>query len=83
MQRVPVTERPDLAQAAADHGFEFKAAGGDHIVQAFHPLPGIDGNHPLVGLWLVASQTVGLCIREDQTLITGKDASFVPHVILD
>ena len=57
--------------------------GGDCIVQAFHPLPEIVRNYPLVGLWLVASQAVGLCIREDKTLITGKDARLVPHVILD
>ncbi len=57
--------------------------GEDHIVQAFHPLPGIDGNYPLVGCWLIASRAVGLCIREDRTLVTGKDARFIPHVMLD
>lgn len=56
---------------------------GKQIVQAFHPLPEFEGKFPLVGCWLVASKAVGLCIREDRTLITGKDASFVPHVILD
>ena len=55
----------------------------DHIVQAFHPLPEFAGNYPLVGCWLVASQAVGMCIREDRTLVTGKDARFIPHVILD
>ncbi|MBT5048772.1 MAG: glutathionylspermidine synthase family protein [Rhodospirillaceae bacterium] len=54
-----------------------------HIVQAFHPLPDIDGNFPLIGCWLIASQAVGLGIREDTTLVTGKNARFVPHVILD
>jgi glutathionylspermidine synthase len=57
--------------------------GEDHIVQAFHPLPEYAGNYPLVGCWLVASKAVGLCIREDRTLVTGKDARLVPHVILD
>lgn len=57
--------------------------GDDHIVQAFHPLPEFGGNYPLVGCWLVASKAAGLCIREDRTLVTGKDACFVPHVILD
>lgn len=57
--------------------------GENHIVQAFHPLPEIDGNYPLVGCWLVASKAVGLCIREDRSLVTGKDARLVPHVILD
>ncbi len=57
--------------------------GGDCIVQAFHPLPDNGGNYPMVGLWLVASQAVGMCIREDRTLVTSKDARFIPHVILD
>ncbi len=57
--------------------------GEDCIVQAFHPLPDYEGNYPLVGCWLVASKAVGLCIREDRTLITGKDARLIPHVILD
>ena len=54
-----------------------------HIVQALHPLPEFEGNFPLIGGWIVASEAVGLCVREDRTLVTGKDARFVPHVILD
>ena len=37
----------------------------------------------IVGCWLVASQAVGMCIREDQNLVTSRDANFIPHVILD
>jgi len=55
----------------------------DYIVQAFHPLPEFGGNYPLVGCWLVASKVAGLCVREDRTLVTGKDARFVPHAMLD
>ena len=54
-----------------------------HIVQAYQPLPEFNGNYPMVGCWLVASQPAGMCIREDQTLITGDDARFIPHLILD
>lgn len=54
-----------------------------YIVQALHPLPQLAGNYPMVGCWLIASQAAGLGIREDSSLITGKDARFVPHVILD
>ena len=54
-----------------------------HIVQAFHPLPEFDGKFPLVGCWMVAGRPAGLSIREGRTLITGEDANFVPHVILD
>jgi glutathionylspermidine synthase len=54
-----------------------------HILQGFQPLPEFDGGYPLLGCWMVASKAVGLCIREDKTLVTSKDARVVPHVILD
>jgi glutathionylspermidine synthase len=54
-----------------------------HIIQGFHPLSEHDGHYPLIGCWLVASKAVGLCIREDKTLVTGKDSLVVPHVIID
>lgn len=54
-----------------------------HIIQAFHPLPDISGRFPLLGCWMIASQPVGLGIREDSTLVTGKSANFVPHIVLD
>ena len=54
-----------------------------HIIQGFHPLPEYAGNYPLVGCWLVASKAAGLGIREDKTLVTNKNARFVPHIIFD
>jgi len=54
-----------------------------HIIQGFQPLPEFGGHYPLVGCWLVASKAVGLCIREDKTLVTGRNARIVPHVIAD
>lgn len=56
---------------------------GRQIVQGSATLPDYDGKYPLLGLWLIASKAAGLCIREGQSLITGPDASVVPHVILD
>ena len=54
-----------------------------HILQGFQPLPEFDGGYPLLGCWLIASKAVGLCIREDSTLVTGTEARFIPHVIRD
>jgi len=54
-----------------------------HVLQAFYPLPEYDGVFPLVGCWMVAGRPAGLSIREGRTLVTGEDANFVPHVILD
>ena len=56
---------------------------GGQIVQGSAPLPEYGGKYPLLGLWLIASKAAGLCIRESRTLITGPDASVVPHVILE
>ncbi|MBO39473.1 MAG: hypothetical protein CMM75_09910 [Rhodospirillaceae bacterium] len=36
-----------------------------------------------MGCWLIASKAVGMGIREDAGLITGTEANFVPHLILD
>ena len=54
-----------------------------YVVQAFHPLGDFDGYRPMLGCWLVASQSAGLGIREDRSLITTNEARFIPHVILD
>jgi glutathionylspermidine synthase len=52
-------------------------------LQEFHPLPDFDGRFPLIGCWLIASKAVGMGIREDKTLITGTEANFVPHVVVE
>lgn len=54
-----------------------------HILQAYHPLPEFGGRRPMCGVWLVASQAAGMCIREDHGPITSDDAHFIPHFILD
>ena len=54
-----------------------------NIIQGLERLPEFEGAYPLIGCWLVASSVEGLCIREDDSLITGTSAKVVPHVILD
>lgn len=54
-----------------------------HILQAYAPLADFGGNRPMCGVWLVASEAAGMCIREDTQPITTDDARFVPHLILD
>ncbi|SCA55665.1 putative enzyme [Candidatus Terasakiella magnetica] len=53
------------------------------IVQALHPLPIFEGNHTVIGSWLVASQPCGMGIREDNSAITKDTSRFIPHVIRD
>ena len=51
------------------------------VLQAVAMLPNFDGNYPVLGSWLVASQPCGLGIREDATPITKNSSRFVPHFI--
>jgi glutathionylspermidine synthase len=53
------------------------------IIQALHPLPVFEGNHTVIGSWLVASKPCGMGIREDNSPITKDSSRFLPHVILD
>jgi glutathionylspermidine synthase len=52
-----------------------------YVYQALHPLPEFDGQHPVLGAWIVGDEAAGLGIRESAGLVTDQSASFVPHVI--
>jgi glutathionylspermidine synthase len=51
------------------------------VYQAFDPLPEFDGQHPVLGAWIVGDEAAGLGIRESSGLVTDQMSSFVPHVI--
>ena len=51
------------------------------IIQAYQPLPVFEGNHVMIGSWVVGNDPAGIGIREDKTPITHDDARFIPHVI--
>ncbi|GHF48094.1 putative glutathionylspermidine synthase [Streptomyces mashuensis] len=50
--------------------------------QELAPLPSFDGNHVVLGAWVVDGEPAGLGIRESAGLVTDEYARFVPHVIL-
>ncbi len=55
--------------------------GGEGFVyQEYAALPAFNGNFPVIGAWVVASQPAGIGIREDDTAITRDTSRFVPHV---
>ena len=62
-----------LAQTDGPYGAE------GFVYQAHAPLPAFDGNYPVLGTWVVASQPAGLGIREDDTAITRDTSRFLPH----
>ncbi|MCX7354925.1 MAG: glutathionylspermidine synthase family protein [Alphaproteobacteria bacterium] len=49
------------------------------IYQTFAPMPEFDGNYPVIGSWVVASEPAGMGIREDSTAITRDTSRFIPH----
>lgn len=51
------------------------------VYQEYAPLPDFDGQHPVLGAWVVDGEAAGLGIRESDTLITDNLSRFVPHLI--
>lgn len=52
------------------------------VYQQYVPLPEFDGNHPVLGTWVVDGRPAGLGVRESTNLITNTHARFVPHLML-
>ncbi|MBH5336514.1 glutathionylspermidine synthase family protein [Streptomyces pactum] len=52
-----------------------------YCYQALAPLPAFDGNHVVLGAWVVEGEAAGLGIRESSGLITDEYARFLPHII--
>ncbi|MEU8796901.1 glutathionylspermidine synthase family protein [Spirillospora sp. NPDC048819] len=51
------------------------------VFQEFCALPDFDGEHPVLGAWVVHDGAAGVGIRETSGLITDDTSSFVPHRI--
>ncbi|KAB2345645.1 glutathionylspermidine synthase family protein [Actinomadura rudentiformis] len=60
---------------------EGKYGAEGFVFQEFCPLPDFDGEHPVLGAWVVHDESAGLGIRETSGLITDDTSSFVPHRI--
>jgi glutathionylspermidine synthase len=52
------------------------------VRQKLHPLPEVDGRHPMMGVWAVRGRACGLIIRESAGLITRNESPVVPNVVL-
>lgn len=52
-----------------------------HIRQAIHMAPLFDGNHAVIGAWIVGDEAAGIGVREDRSAVTRNTARFVPHFI--
>jgi glutathionylspermidine synthase len=50
------------------------------IYQEYKELPNFSGNYPVIGSWIIGTQTAGMGIREGTTPITNNWSRFVPHL---
>ncbi len=60
--------------------------GGDYgdtgyVYQEYFELPEFDGNHPIIGSWIIGDEPAGMGIRESKGRITNVTSSFCAHYI--
>ncbi|SIS89710.1 glutathionylspermidine synthase family protein [Insolitispirillum peregrinum] len=67
---------PDGSTVAASGG-HYGSEG--YVWQARAPLAAAGRGHAVLGVWMVGAKACGLCIREDDGLITKDSSRFVPH----
>ncbi|MEW9798947.1 glutathionylspermidine synthase family protein [Alteromonas sp. CYL-A6] len=83
----PVFSREGANISLLDNGKESKLSDGPYgeegfVIQACHPLPVFDGNHTLIGSWLVGDEAAGISVREDRSAITQDLSRYLPHIII-
>lgn len=50
-----------------------------YVYQGYTPLYESDGNHAVIGAWIIGGEAAGIGIREDASPITRDTSRFVPH----
>ena len=66
-------ERGPFAETGGPYGSE------GFVYQALSPLPAFDGQHAVIGSWIVGQEAAGIGIRESAGPITDNRSRFVPH----
>ncbi|TLS65737.1 glutathionylspermidine synthase family protein [Mariprofundus erugo] len=84
--RKPLLSR-EGANISMVHGKIITSSPGDYgkegwVFQESVMLPEFDGNHAVIGSWIVGDQPAGIGIREDDTPITRDTSRFVPHYFI-
>ena len=67
----------DGASVVAETPGAYGAEG--FVYQAYTQSPNFDGNHAVIGSWVIASEPAGIGVREDVSAITRDTSRFVPH----
>jgi len=50
-----------------------------YVFQQLHSLPQFEDRYPVIGAWIVGTESAGMCIREDKSPITTNMSNFIPH----
>ena len=83
--RKPLLSREGANITLRDHSTVLESPGEygheGYVYQALCPLPEFDGNHTVIGSWVVGAEAAGIGIREDDGPITRNTSRFVPHYI--
>ena len=70
---VTIVDRANITQTDGPYD------AGQWIYQGYAPLPCFDGNHAVIGSWVIDGESRGIGIRESDGPITEDLARFVPH----
>jgi glutathionylspermidine synthase len=86
--RKPLYSREGANVALVEGGMVVSETDGRYgaegfVCQALAPLPCFDGNHAVVGSWIIAGQPAGIGIREDKSPVTRNSSRFLPHAIVE
>jgi glutathionylspermidine synthase len=81
-------KKPTMAREGANITYVGDATietGGDYgdegfVYQALAPVPVFDGNHAVIGSWVVDGVSCGVGVRESDGPITDNTSRFVPHL---
>ncbi len=80
----PIYSREGANVKVVQHGEVIEQTGGEYgeegyVIQEYTALPDINGNHPVIGSWLIGGVPAGMGIRESDGVITNNTSRFVPH----
>jgi glutathionylspermidine synthase len=60
--------------------YEGSYGGKGVVFQELARIPCFDGNHPVIGSWMISGEPAGIGIREDRSEVTTNTSRFVPHL---
>jgi glutathionylspermidine synthase len=76
-----ITLTDDLGQST--HTAAANPDQGQFVVQSYAPLSEYRDFNLVIGSWVIGDEPAGVSVRADRSKITGRNALFVPHYVVD